>query len=93
MRILRSQFFAGATSNLHELCLSETDSLADKVSSEKPVQMKKIVTWVPLTTFSWNNILAQPETYQHTYVVEVNVLQRSEGICKWKIAMVSHQHM
>lgn len=41
MKILRSQFFARGTLNLHELCLSEIDSLVDKVSSEKPVQMKK----------------------------------------------------
>lgn len=46
MKILRSQFFAGGTWNLHELCLSETDSLVDKVSSEKPNQMEKAVTWV-----------------------------------------------
>lgn len=46
MKILRSQFFAGETWNLHELYLSETDSLVDKVSSEKPNQMEKAVTWM-----------------------------------------------
>jgi len=81
MKILGSQFFAGGTLNLHELCLSEIDSLVDKASSEKPVQMKKAVIWVPRYSLQANN--HQDWSWQKCSIGQLNLLYILHMIHMW----------